>query len=104
MALLTEMACQLLDGVDQARRLLVPSSRAQRAQLLQGGHEHYEPLERGHRQREVPLGDVQGLDVPADIADELLRLPGLCPDGLDALEQLAHGRLRLIEVRPGAPA
>mmetsp|Transcript_64780 Transcript_64780/g.190007 ORF Transcript_64780/g.190007 Transcript_64780/m.190007 type:complete len:326 (+) Transcript_64780:1584-2561(+) len=100
---LPEVAGELLHRVDQAGRLLIPALRGQGAKLLQRRDQHHEALQRRHREREVPLRDVEGLDVPADVADELLALLGLRLYGLDALEELADRGLGLVQVGARAP-
>ena len=68
-----EMYEQLVDSLQEIGGLSIHALTRHDVQLLDGGHEHLEALQRGDRLRQVALRVVERLDVAADLVHHLLR-------------------------------
>lgn len=62
-------------------------------ELGQSPTQHLKPLEHGHRERQVPLGRIQLLDVGGHGGNRFLGAHGPCAHGFDILEQFREVRL-----------
>jgi len=95
-----EVREQAVDRLQQVRRLRVHALARHHFELLDGGHEHLQPLERGDRLREVALRVVERLDVAADFVHHLLRRLRLRLDVAHLDHELPNGLLAALEVAP----
>lgn len=82
-----EVRHELDHRLQQLGTFAVLPALAQRPQLLVRRRQHLQPLQRRHRQREVPLRVVQPLDIRRHLRNSPLRLQGAFTHALDLRKQ-----------------
>ena len=92
-AIRLEVGHQLDHRLQQLGTVTVLPCLAEATQLVVRRRQHLQPLEGGHRQREVLLRVVQLLDVGCHLRDRRLRLGCAVAHVVNFLEQLAQVRL-----------
>ena len=95
------MPHELQNSLQHTRTLLILSRLGQALQLIVSRGEHLQPLERRHRQCQIPLRAIQSLDVCSHVGDCLLGLNGSCSHAFDLAEEDGELFLGSLHAREG---